>query len=175
MLNFHTAGESHGKALMTIVEGLPADIEIDADIINDFLKRRQKGYGRRLRMDIEKDKVEIISGIRDGKTIGSPVGMMIQNKDYKNWKKIMDIYDIDIDDEVSQPRPGHADLAGVLKYGLKDIRNILERASARETAARVVVGGLLYNFLNYFQIDLISYVVQIGPKKTKKDLIMSKV
>ena len=162
MLNFHTAGESHGKALMTIVEGLPADIEIDTEIINNFLKRRQQGYGRGLRMDIEKDKVEIISGIRDGKTIGSPVGMMIQNKDYKNWKKIMDIYDIDIDDEVSQPRPGHADLAGVLKYGHKDIRNILERASARETAARVAVGGLLYNFLRYFEIVLISHIVQIG-------------
>ena len=170
MLNFHTAGESHGKAFIAIVEGLPADIKVDVNIINDYLKRRQKGYGRGQRMDIEKDKVEIISGIRDGKTIGSPVGMMIQNKDYKNWKKIMDIYNIDIDDEVSQPRPGHADLAGVLKYGHKDIRNILERASARETAARVAVGGLLYNFLKYFEIDLISHVVQIGSIKTKKRL-----
>mgnify|MGYP006286546953 CR=1 FL=1 len=170
MLNFHTAGESHGKALMAIVEDLPADIEVNVDIINKYLKRRQQGYGRGQRMDIEKDKVEIISGIRDGKTIGSPVGMMIQNKDYKNWKKIMDIYNIDIDDEVSQPRPGHADLAGVLKYGHKDIRNILERASARETAARVAVGGLLYNFLKYFEIDLISHVVQIGTIETKKRL-----
>src|SRR6056297_3480089 len=105
MLNFHTAGESHGKALLSIVEGLPADIEVDLNIINNYLKRRQQGYGRGNRMKIEKDKVEIISGIRDGKTIGSPVGMMIRNKDWNNWKKIMDIYDVDIDDEVSKPRP----------------------------------------------------------------------
>ena len=162
MLNFHTAGESHGKALMSIVEGLPADIEVDVNIINDYLERRQQGYGRGNRMQIEKDKVEIISGIRDGKTIGSPVGMMIKNKDWKNWKEIMDIYNIDIDDEVSKPRPGHADLAGVFKYGQNDIRNILERASARETAARVAVGGLLFNFLKYFDINLISHVIQIG-------------
>ncbi|MCF8002493.1 MAG: chorismate synthase [Halanaerobiales bacterium] len=162
MLNFHTAGESHGKALMSIVEGLPADIEVDVNIINDYLERRQQGYGRGNRMKIEKDKVEIISGIRNGKTIGTPVGMMIKNKDWKNWKEIMDIYNIDIDDEVTKPRPGHADLAGVFKYGQKDIRNILERASARETAARVAVGGLLYNFLKYFDINLISHVIQIG-------------
>jgi chorismate synthase len=162
MLNFHTAGESHGKALLSIVEGLPADIEINLNIINNYLKKRQQGYGRGNRMQIEKDKVEIISGIRDGKTIGSPVGMMIRNEDWNNWKKIMDIYDIDIDDEVSKPRPGHADLAGVFKYGQKDIRNILERASARETAARVAVGGLLFNFLNYFNINIISHVIQIG-------------
>lgn len=168
MLNFHTAGESHGKALMSIIEGLPADIEVDVKIINNYLKRRQQGYGRGGRMQIEEDKVEIISGIRDGKTLGSPVGMMIKNKDWNNWKKIMDIHDIDIDDKVSQPRPGHADLAGVFKYGQEDIRNILERASARETAARVAVGGLLFNFLKYFDIKLISHVVQIGSIKSDK-------
>ena len=170
MLNFHTAGESHGKALLSIVEGLPADIEIDLNIINNFLKRRQQGYGRGNRMQIEKDKVEIISGIRNSKTIGSPVGMMIKNKDWNNWKKIMDIYDIDIDDEVSKPRPGHADLAGVFKYGQKDIRNILERASARETAARVAVGGLLYNFLRYFDINIISHVIQLGDIRIDKTI-----
>ena len=162
MLNFHTAGESHGKALVSIVEGLPADIEINIELINDYLKRRQQGYGRGKRMDIESDQVEILSGIRNGKTLGSPIAMIIQNKDWINWKKIMDIRNIDNDSEVSKPRPGHADLAGALKFGHSDIRNILERASARETAARTAVGGLLANFLKYFNIDLISHVVQIG-------------
>jgi chorismate synthase len=162
MLNFHTAGESHGKALVSIVEGLPADIEIDTELINEFLKRRQQGYGRGKRMEIESDKVEILSGVRDGLTLGSPIAMLIQNKDWINWKKIMDIRNIDNDSEVSKPRPGHADLAGALKFGHSDIRNILERASARETAARTAVGGLLANFLKYFNIDLISHVVQIG-------------
>jgi len=162
MLNFHTAGESHGKALVSIVEGLPADIEINIELINDYLKRRQQGYGRGKRMDIESDQVEILSGIRNGKTLGSPIAMIIQNKDWINWKKIMDIRNIDNDSEVSKPRPGHADLAGALKFGQTDIRNILERASARETAARTAVGGLLANFLKYFNIDLISHVVQIG-------------
>ena len=162
MLNFHTAGESHGKALVSIVEGLPADIEINIELINDYLKRRQQGYGRGKRMDIESDQVEILSGIRNGKTLGSPIAILIQNTDWINWKKIMDIRNIDNDSEVSKPRPGHADLAGALKFSHSDIRNILERASARETAARTAVGGLLGNFLKYFNIDLISHVVQIG-------------
>jgi len=128
VLRYLTAGESHGKALIVIVEGLPANLEVQEQFINKELFRRMQGYGRGERMKIESDQVEIISGVRNGKTIGSPVSMMIKNRDYENWKdKIVP--------EVTRPRPGHGDLAGALKYNQQDIRNILERASARETAA----------------------------------------
>ncbi|MFW5999664.1 MAG: chorismate synthase [Halanaerobiaceae bacterium] len=179
MLEFTTAGESHGKALLVIVEGLPAGIEIDFAHLNGKLARRQGGYGRGGRMDIEKDRIEIISGIRAGETTGSPVGMKINNRDWKNWKQVMSPFREEIVEEaeveinrdkrvkkverrVTRPRPGHADLAGVYKYGLGDIRSILERASARETAARTAAGGLLDSFLRYFDIEVISHVSELG-------------
>ncbi len=179
MIEFKTAGESHGKAIMALLEGLPADIEVNKNIINEKLRRRQGGYGRGGRMKIERDRVEIISGIRNGKTIGSPIGLLIYNRDWENWKKIMSPFTAEENSEeniniegdnkikevtrkITKPRPGHADLAGVIKYSLHDIRNILERASARETAGRVAVGGLLDNFLRYFNIDIISHVIQLG-------------
>lgn len=180
MLTFKTAGESHGKGLMVIVDGLPANIEVDIDYINKKMARRQGGYGRGGRMKIEKDRVEVFSGIRNGKTIGSPVGLLVHNRDWKNWQQVMSpepITSKKIDDEViikkdgklkkikkmvTRPRPGHADLTGALKYNQVDIRNILERASARETAARVAMGGLTDNLLKYFKIDIVSHVIQIG-------------
>lgn len=180
MLDFKTAGESHGKGLMVIVDGLPAGIEVDIEHINGKLARRQGGYGRGGRMKIETDKVDIFSGIRTGNTIGSPVGLLIYNKDWENWQQVMgaepgEVNSLDneitikkdgrlkkINRKVTRPRPGHADLAGAIKYNTDDIRNILERASARETAARVAVGGLTDCLLKYFKIDIISHVVQIG-------------
>ncbi|MFP4662172.1 MAG: chorismate synthase [Halanaerobiales bacterium] len=183
MLNFKTAGESHGKGLIAIVEGLPAGIEVSIDYINNKLARRQGGYGRGGRMKIETDVVDIYSGIRAGKTMGSPVGILIHNKDWENWQGVMaaekkknrsvtsDNDEITIKKDgklkkikkvVTRPRPGHADLAGIQKYNTDDIRNILERASARETAARTAVGGLTDNFLRYFDIDIISHVIQLG-------------
>ncbi|MDI3546757.1 MAG: chorismate synthase [Halanaerobiales bacterium] len=183
MLEFKTAGESHGKGLMVIIDGMPAGVEIDIDLINNKLARRQGGYGRGGRMKIERDKVDIFSGIRHGKTIGSPVGLLIYNRDWENWQKVMaPVADKDseleeitlkkdgrlkkIKAEVTKPRPGHADLAGAFKYNTDDIRNILERASARETAARTAAGGLTDNLLKYFQIEIISHVVQIGEVKS---------
>ncbi|MFW6386469.1 MAG: chorismate synthase [Bacillota bacterium] len=182
MLDFTTAGESHGKALLVIVEGLPAGIEVDFSHLNEKLARRQGGYGRGGRMDIEKDRIEVVSGIRAGETTGSPVGMKINNRDWKNWKQVMSPYpekiteeqevEINRDDrvkkvelQVTRPRPGHADLAGVYKYGLGDIRSILERASARETAARTAAGGLLDSFLDYFGIEILSHVRELGGVK----------
>jgi len=182
MLNFRTAGESHGKGLMAIVDGLPAGIEVSIDYINNKLARRQGGYGRGGRMKIETDTVNVYSGIRLGKTMGSPVGLLIKNKDWENWQEVMAVEKSKLtssveDNEitikkdgrlkkikkvVTRPRPGHADLAGIQKYNTDDIRNILERASARETAARTAVGGLTDNFLRYFEIDIISHVIQLG-------------
>ena len=173
MLHYLTAGESHGKALVTILQGIPAGLELSSERIDRELKRRQAGYGRGKRMKIEKDKVEIISGVRRGKTLGSPIALMIKNLDWENWRDIMIIED---KREVSQnasplthPRPGHADLAGAIKYNLDDLRNVLERASARETAARVAVGAICKEFLFQFGIEIYSRVVQIGRiKDTRK-------
>ncbi|WP_422448687.1 chorismate synthase [Thermoanaerobacterium sp. DL9XJH110] len=155
MLRFLTAGESHGKALTAIVEGLPANMEVDESVINRDLARRQKGYGRGGRMKIEKDEVEILSGVRKGRTTGSPLTLLIKNKDYENWKELDT-------PPVTRPRPGHGDLAGALKYRLDDIRNVLERASARETAARVAVGAVAKLFLASFEIHIYSHVLSIG-------------
>lgn len=152
MLRYLTAGESHGKCLVGILEGLPAGLMISKKQIDQELARRQKGYGRGGRMKIEKDKVEILSGVRKDKTIGSPVSLLIKNKDFK----------INSLPAVSSPRPGHADLAGALKYNTKDIRNILERASARETAMRVAIGAVSKALLHEFKIKLTSHVVSIG-------------
>jgi len=169
MLRYLTAGESHGPSLTAIVEGMPAGIEVDIELINTMLKRRQGGYGRGKRMDIESDKVEISSGIRNGLTLGSPITLTIQNKDWENWKEIMYPYSGAKTQErvVTKPRPGHADLPGAIKYGQKDMRNILERASARETAMRTAVGALAKSFLKRFQIWSIAHVVKIGEVEAK--------
>lgn len=163
-LRFLTAGESHGKALLGMIEGIPANLHISSAEIDIELKRRQAGYGRGGRMKIESDHAEIISGVRWGKTIGSPITLLIENRDYKNWLEGMSV---NADDEglipaVTRPRPGHADLAGALKYNQHDIRNILERSSARETAMRVALGSVARKFLSEFGIRIGSYVIQIG-------------
>lgn len=164
---FLTAGESHGKCLTAIIEGIPSGVEIDPDFINDELKRRQGGYGRGERMNIETDTVEITSGVRFGKTLGSPVTLVIQNKDYENWQKIMSIYSKDFTDEKSftKCRPGHADYAGSIKYGAKDLRDILERSSARKTAIEVAVGAVAKQILKQFDITCSSRILQIGNAK----------
>ncbi len=165
MIRFLTAGESHGKSLTTIVEGFPSNLELTKKYIDYHLKRRQAGYGRGLRMKIESDAVEIISGIRFGKTIGSPICMLIKNKDWDNWKEVLSIEqptnNLNID-KVTIPRPGHADLVGVLKYNFDDIRNSIERSSARETAARVAAGSVARKFLEEFGITIGSFVESIG-------------
>jgi chorismate synthase len=166
MLRFTTAGESHGRALIAIVEGLPAGMPVDQEQIDRELRRRQLGYGRGGRMKIEKDHVEILSGVRHGLTLGSPLALMIENKDWSNWTDVMATDPRNIAPEKSRrlkrPRPGHADLAGGLKYDARDLRNILERASARETAARVACGALAKQLLAVFGIELRSHVIQLG-------------
>lgn len=163
-LRFLTSGESHGKALTGIIEGIPANLSISSSEIDAELKRRQSGFGRGGRMQIETDHAEILSGVRWGQTIGSPIALLIENKDYKNWFKGMaaDESGQDAIPSVTRPRPGHADLAGALKYNQHDIRNILERSSARETAARVALGAIAKRFLFEFGIKMGSYVTQIG-------------
>jgi chorismate synthase len=164
MMRFLTAGESHGPQLTAVVEGMPAGFAIDPARINHELARRQKGYGRGGRMAIERDEARIVSGVRFGQSIGSPITMVVENLDYKNWVKRMSIDPRDREEErtVTRPRPGHADLAGVLKYNLDDIRNVLERASARETTARVAIGGFARQIIEPFGIDVLGYVVSIG-------------
>ncbi|WP_427340585.1 chorismate synthase [Caloranaerobacter sp. DY30410] len=171
MLRYLTGGESHGKGLIGIIEGFPANLKIDINFINNELRRRQMGYGRGDRMKIEKDKVEILSGIRNGKTIGSPITLFIKNKDWENWKDIMSIDENKLDEDkiVTRPRPGHADLAGAIKYNHLDIRNVLERASARETAIRVAIGSIAKQFLKEFDIEIYSHVIQIGKIKIESD------
>ncbi len=163
---FTTAGESHGKALIAIVEGLPAGLEIDSEKINHELWRRQQGYGRGGRMKIETDKVEFLSGIRHGKTLGSPITLMIENRDFVHWTEVMSSEKLDVQPKnpriVSRPRPGHADLAGGQKFGARDLRDILERASARETAARVACGALAKQLLENFGIEIKSHVIKLG-------------
>ncbi len=164
MLRFLTAGESHGPQLVAVIEGVPAGFDIDLPRLNDDLARRQKGYGRGGRMAIERDEARVVAGIRFGRTLGSPITFIIENKDFKNWEKRMssDPRDRGEAKVVTRPRPGHADLAGVLKYNLEDIRDILERASARETAARVAIGALAKQLLAPFGVSVIGYVVRIG-------------
>lgn len=166
-LRFLTSGESHGKALIGILEGIPSGLLLSEEDIDRDLKRRQSGYGRGARMKIESDHAEILSGVRWGKTIGSPITLSIENKDWKNWLEGMSPYP-DAKGSipaVTKPRPGHADLAGAIKYNRHDIRNILERSSARETAMRVALGAISKKFLSGFGIHVGSYVVQIGKIK----------
>jgi chorismate synthase len=165
MFRYITSGESHGKCLHSILEGIPSGLRLSEEDINRELARRQRGFGRGERMQkIEKDRVEITSGLRWGETIGSPITMTIINKDWENWKKLMSIYASDKEMEAGmvRPRPGHADLAGALKYGREDLRDILERASARETAARVAVGAVCKRLLAEFVIKVVSMTEEIG-------------
>jgi chorismate synthase len=161
---FLTGGESHGKGLVAIVEGMVADLPLEEGYIHKELKRRQHGYGRGPRMKIEEDKAEIMAGVRYGFTTGSPIALFITNRDWQNWQEQLSISSIEKEVEpVTCPRPGHADLAGVTKYGLKDIRPVMERASARETATRVAVGAIARRFLEELGIAIHSHTVAIGP------------
>ena len=163
---FTTAGESHGKALVAIIEGLPAGLDIEVNAINHELWRRQQGYGRGGRMKIETDTVEIISGVRHGRTLGSPVALMIKNDDFVHWQDVMSSEPLETEPKnpriVTRPRPGHADLAGGQKYQTRDLRDILERASARETAARVACGAFAKQLLAAFGVEVKSHVIKLG-------------
>ncbi|WOV85972.1 chorismate synthase [Sporosarcina oncorhynchi] len=172
-MRFFTAGESHGPQLTAIIEGLPAQMPLTAEMINTELKRRQGGHGRGRRMQIEKDQVLITSGVRHGKTLGSPVTLTVVNDDWKHWTGIMgiepledDVKPEDIKRQITRPRPGHADLVGGMKYGHRDLRNVLERSSARETTMRVAIGAVAKQFLRELGIQTVSYVTEIGGIKT---------
>ncbi len=166
MLRFLTAGESHGESLVAILEGLPAGMEVRSENINAELARRQKGAGRGKRMEIESDRVEILTGLRSGRTLGSPLTLRIKNRDWENWKEAMSPEGTGRDSRpVTSPRPGHTDLAGGIKYGHKDFRNVLERASARETAARVALGAVAKILLDRFGILVAGHVLAIGPSR----------
>lgn len=164
MLRFVTAGESHGKALIGTIEGIPANLTLSSNDIDPDLKRRQSGYGRGGRMKIESDHAEILSGVRWGKTIGSPITLLIENKDFENWAEGMSVDPSHTRSipPITRPRPGHADLAGAIKYHQRDIRNVLERSSARETAMRVALGAVAKRLLAEFKIMIGSFVTQIG-------------
>src|SRR4030088_2167434 len=167
MLRFETAGESHGECLVAILTGLPAGVSVSLDAINRELWRRQQGYGRGGRMKIETDRAQLVSGVRHSRTIGSPIAILIENKDWKNWTEALPVEDMDGAEDkkkpVTWPRPGHADLAGALKYNFHDARYILERASARETAARVAAGALAKALLGQFGVEILSHVIGVGP------------
>jgi chorismate synthase len=166
---FLTAGESHGKGLVAVIEGMVAGLPVSEDYIAQDLKRRQVGYGRSARMGIEQDKAEIISGVRHGLTIGSPISLLVWNRVWEDWQEIMSVAPVDKEiSPITSPRPGHADLAGVTKYGTGDIRPILERASARETTARVAVGAVARRFLEEFDISIHSHTISIGKHQAKQ-------
>ncbi|MFY0757812.1 chorismate synthase [Metabacillus dongyingensis] len=173
-MRYLTAGESHGPQLTAIVEGVPAGLSITAEDINLDLSRRQKGHGRGRRMQIEKDEVQITSGIRHGKALGSPIALVVENNDWKHWTNIMGIEPLeegeekDIKRQITRPRPGHADLNGAIKYGHRDIRNVLERSSARETTVRVAVGAVAKKLLAELGIKVAGHVVEIGSIKAEK-------
>jgi chorismate synthase len=174
-MRYLTAGETHGPQLTAIIEGLPSNLGVLAEEINHQLARRQKGYGRGLRMQIEKDTVQIAGGIRHGKTTGAPVALVVENKDWAQWTKVMSIEPPDEENEgrrrVNRPRPGHADLNGGLKYNQRDLRNILERSSARETTIRVAVGAIARVFLAEFGIKVAGQVIRIGSvEAVRKDI-----
>jgi chorismate synthase len=166
-----TAGESHGRALVAVLEGMPSGVPIDKEKIDLQMKRRQAGFGRGGRMKIECDEVSILSGIRFGKTLGSPIAMLLENKDWPNWQKRMDPFEGKDADPVCVPRPGHADFAGSVKYDHKDIRNVIERASARETAMRVALGAVLRQFLECFGVWIGSHVIRIGSEENKTTFV----
>src|SRR6187431_3024757 len=180
MLRFLTSGESHGQGLVTIIEGLPSGLAIDFDAVTAQLRRRQGGYGRGRRMVIESDRAQALSGVRRGETTGSPIALLIPNKDWDNWRRTMAVEaEIPADTpgverpQVTRPRPGHADLAGAVKYGHDDIRNVLERASARETAARVAVGAIARQLLQQLGVEIVSHVIRIGSAAVADPLAVS--
>src|SRR5215510_5641165 len=180
MLRFLTAGESHGKALVAIIEGVPAGLAIDFDAVTADLRRRQTGYGRGRRMIIESDRANAVSGVRHGVTTGSPIALLIPNRDWENWQRTMHVEaampaDASGADRpaVTRPRPGHADLAGFVKYGHDDMRNVLERASARETAARVAVGAIARQLLAAVGTEIVSHVTTIGGASVADPLAFS--
>ena len=174
-MRYLTAGESHGPQLTTILEGLPAGMPLEASDINDELARRQKGYGRGRRMQIEKDTAEIVSGVRHGQTLGSPIALVVKNNDWKHWTKIMGIETLEDGQEdevkrkVTRARPGHADLNGAIKYGHRDMRNVLERSSARETTVRVAAGSVAKKLLSLLGVEIVGHVVEIGGVKANVD------
>src|SRR5258707_13956337 len=167
MLRFETAGESHGECLVATLTGLPAGVPVSVAAINRELWRRQQGYGRGGRMKIETDQAHIVSGVRHSKTIGSPIAILLENKDWENWTEALPVEDFagsaEKQKRLTRARPGHADLAGALKYNFHDARYILERASARETASRVAVGALAKAFLGEFGVEILSHVISVGP------------
>jgi chorismate synthase len=173
-MRYLTSGESHGPQLTTIIEGVPAGLPLQADDINENLARRQKGHGRGRRMQIEKDRVNIVGGVRHGTTLGSPIALVVENKDWKHWTKIMGIEPLEPGEEdeikrkISRPRPGHADLNGGMKYGHRDLRNVLERSSARETTVRVAAGAVAQKLLNQLGINVAGHVLEIGGIKAEE-------
>src|SRR3954466_1642325 len=171
MLRFCTAGESHGEALIAVISGIPAGMEVDLEFVNRELWRRQQGFGRGGRMRIERDQAHIISGVRHGKTIGSPISISIENKDWKNWEESLPVGagDPAKHKAVASPRPGHADLAGALKYTLPEARYVLERASARESAGRVAMGAIAKLLLRELGIEVLSHVIAVGGAKMADD------
>src|SRR6202165_1237414 len=180
MLRFLTAGETHGQALVAILEGMPAGLAINFDEVTTELRRRQTGYGRGRRMAIESDHAQVLSGVRHGLTTGGPIALLIPNKDWENWQRTMAVQSEVAADTpgadrpvVTRPRPGHADLAGAVKYGHSDIRNVLERASARETAARVAVGAMARQLLKQLGTDIVSHVVAIGSVSLRDHLALT--
>ncbi|MGB8987957.1 MAG: chorismate synthase [Candidatus Sulfotelmatobacter sp.] len=172
MLRYFTAGESHGEALVAFLSGLPAGLKVDQSSLDRELWRRQQGYGRGGRMKIERDTAHILSGIRQGKTIGSPISVQLENRDWKNWQEALPVGEGDpaLHKRVASPRPGHADLAGALKYNFPEARYVLERASARESAARVAIGAIAKAFLRELGIEVLSHVVAVGNVKIHKDV-----
>ena len=179
MLRFVTAGESHGQALVAWISGLPAGLSVDLEFVNDELHRRQLGYGRGGRQKIEKDRVEALAGIRHGQTIGAPIALKIENRDWPNWEKALPVEDVAGAEEAQRPltaaRPGHADLAGALKLNLHDARYVLERASARETAARVAVGALAKLLLREFGCDVLSHTIAVGKVKLERAVTWAEI
>lgn len=172
MLRFETAGESHGQCLVATLTGMPAGVPISLEKIDHELWRRQQGFGRGGRMKIETDKVQIVSGVRHSQTIGAPIAMLIDNKDWKNWTEVLPVADYEGSEDkkkkLTRPRPGHADLAGCIKYDYQDARYVLERASARETTARVAVGAVAKQFLGQFGIEILSHVIAVGSARLER-------
>jgi len=177
MLRFSTAGESHGESLVALISGLPAGVPVDQAFLDHELWRRQQGYGRGGRMRIERDTAHILSGVRHGKTIGSPIAMTLANKDWKNWEEILPVGEGDPEKHkaVASPRPGHADLAGALKYDFKDARYVLERASARESAARVACGAIAKMLLRALGVEVASHVVRVGTAELTREASFTEI
>ncbi len=177
MLRYFTAGESHGEALVGFLSGMPAGLKVDQAFLDRELWRRQQGYGRGGRMKIERDTAHILSGVRQGKTIGSPIAILLENKDWKNWQESLPVEEGDSAKHkpVASPRPGHADLAGALKYNFPEARYVLERASARESAARVAIGGVAKLFLRELGMDVLSHVTAVGAASIKGEVLWEQI